>query len=131
MYQPSTHQPAPSSLRNAAIAAASVAFACLALPASAQAARDNQGAVVNFTSCAKPHYPDADLKARHQGTVTLGFLVETDGKVGESKVAKSSGHPGLDEAAHLALAKCSFKPAMKDGRPVKEWTKVQYVWTLG
>jgi TonB family protein len=119
-----------AAIRTSAIATASFVIACVALPVSAQAAGADHGAVANFKSCAKPNYPDADLKARHQGTVTLGFLVGADGKVGDSKVAKSSGHPGLDEAARMAIAQCSFEPAVKGDKPVKEWTKVQYVWSL-
>jgi TonB family protein len=101
--------------------------------ATATAADDaaKQRAVVRFDSCAKPNYPAADLKAGHEGTVTLAFLVETSGKVAESKVATSSGFPGLDEAARSAIAKCTFDPARQDGKPVRDWTKVQYVWTKG
>jgi TonB family protein len=45
-------------------------------------------------------------------------------------VARSSGYPGLDEEARSALQKCSFKPGLKDGKPVSERVMVQYVWTL-
>jgi D-alanyl-D-alanine endopeptidase (penicillin-binding protein 7) len=86
--------------------------------------------VVDFRSCRKPHYPRADLKAGHQGTVTMGFMVDRDGAVLDSMVALSSGYTGLDEAARSALEKCSFTPALKDGKPVAERVMVQYVWTL-
>ncbi len=113
----------------AAVAAAGLLCACLALSASAHAAAD-QAAVADFNSCARPHYPDADVKAGHQGTVTLGFLVAADGSVKQSKVDKSSGFATMDEAARSALEKCRFKPAVKGGQIVEAWTKVQYVWTL-
>jgi D-alanyl-D-alanine endopeptidase (penicillin-binding protein 7) len=86
--------------------------------------------VLDFRSCRKPHYPRADLKAGHEGTVTLSFMVDRDGAVLESMVTRSSGYPGLDEAARSALEKCSFTPALKKGEPVAERVKVQYVWTL-
>jgi TonB family protein len=90
-----------------------------------------QKAVLDFNSCAKPMYPQPDLREGHQGTVALGFKVGQDGKVSASNVQHSSGFPGLDEAARVAIEKCSFKPALKDGQPVEAWTMVQYVWTLG
>lgn len=108
----------------------------LACAGSAHAADQNRQetsthkAVLDFASCAKPEYPQADLQAKHEGTVDLHFLVNPDGSVGDSKVLKSSGFTGLDEAARTALAKCRFQPAAARGKPVKEWTKVMYVWSL-
>jgi D-alanyl-D-alanine endopeptidase (penicillin-binding protein 7) len=87
-------------------------------------------AVVDFNSCAKPNYPVEDINASHQGTVGLAFLINTDGRVLDSKVTSSSGFASLDESAQIALAKCRFKPAMQADKPVQEWTKVQYVWAL-
>jgi protein TonB len=106
----------------------SLALACTA---SAYAAPQGTDApLLNFKSCAKPQYPHADLQAGHEGTVKLGFLVDETGKVKDSKVTASSGFATLDEAARLALAQCSFEPARKHGKPVQQWTKVDYVWQL-
>lgn len=90
----------------------------------------NHTAVADFNTCRKPEYPQADLAAGHQGTVTVDFLVDTDGVVIDSAIARSSGFVSMDEAARGALLKCRFGPALKNGRAVREWTKVQYVWTL-
>jgi bla regulator protein BlaR1 len=87
-------------------------------------------AVADFSSCAKPEYPHADLEAGHQGTTTMQFLVSADGRVLDANVPRSSGHAGLDEAARTALYKCSFRPALAHGRTVASWVAVQYVWTL-
>jgi len=106
----------------------SLALACAA---SAQAApQGSSTAKLDFTSCAKPQYPHADVQAVHEGTVTLGFLVDENGKVKDSKVTASSGFPTLDEAARSALVQCSFKPARKHGKAVQQWAKVLYVWKL-
>jgi len=86
--------------------------------------------LADFSSCAKPEYPKADLASEHQGTTTLKFVVGADGAVLDSGVAHSSGHPGLDDAALTALAKCRFTPALAHGRPVQAATAVKYVWTL-
>jgi protein TonB len=103
----------------------------LACAASAHAAtQGNHTAQLDFDSCAKPQYPAADVQASHEGKVTLGFLVNANGKVKDSKVIKSSGFTTLDEAARSALAQCSFQPAVKKGKAVQEWAKVQYVWEL-
>ena len=106
----------------------SLALACAA---SAHAApQGSSAAKLDFKSCAKPHYPHADVQAAHEGTVQLGFLVDENGKVKDSKVMASSGFATLDEAARSALAQCIFHPALKNGKAVEQWAKVKYVWTL-
>jgi D-alanyl-D-alanine endopeptidase (penicillin-binding protein 7) len=87
-------------------------------------------AIADFRSCRKPEYPHPDLAAGHQGTVTLGFRINENGAVSESAVTRSSGYASLDDAALTAIGKCAFRPALKDGAPVAEWTQVMYVWTL-
>ena len=101
-----------------------------ALPLAGTGTGTSSMAVADFNSCARPHYPQADLDARHAGTVTLAFLVSAEGQVTDSRIRRSSGHPTLDEAAHAALSECRFRPARNHGRPVQRWTQVQYVWTL-
>ncbi|BDT59710.1 hypothetical protein MasN3_32040 [Massilia varians] len=107
------------------IGAASLAHAAPTRPV----AKDTE-AVAKFDTCKRPHYPAESINLHHTGTVTLGFLVGKNGKVKDSKVTKSSGHVALDEAAHTALTKCTFKPATAKGKPVEAWAAVQYVWTL-
>lgn len=85
---------------------------------------------VDLASCAKPVYPAEARAAKNSGTVKLAFLVGADGKLAESKVAASSGHPALDEAAHQALKRCKFRPASAKGKPVESWAHVDYVWAL-
>lgn len=111
------------------LAAMSVAVFAHAAPA-AKSAEPDLAAVADFNSCKRPHYPAESLAQKHTGTVTLGFLVATNGSVKETKITKSSGHRPLDESARTALAKCTFKPATTKGKPVEAWTAVQYVWTL-
>ncbi len=123
------HSPAPKAALGFALACFVAGCAPLA-SAQHDAAGVTQKALVDFNSCTKPMYPESDLRERHQGTVALDFKVGQDGKVTASKVQRSSGFAGLDEEARVALEKCSFKPALKDGRPVEAWTLVQYVWTL-
>lgn len=86
--------------------------------------------VADFRTCAKPVYPEADLRAGHTGTVTMQFLISPDGTVADSHVSKSSGHQGLDNAALQALTLCKFRPAVHEGKPIQAKTYVQYIWTL-
>ena len=123
------NKPARKAALGLALACAMAGCAPLA-SAQHEAGDVTQKALLEFNSCAKPMYPESDLRERHQGTVALDFKVGQDGKVTASKVQRSSGFAGLDEAARVALEKCSLKPALKDGRPVEAWTLVQYVWTL-
>lgn len=86
--------------------------------------------LVQFNTCAKPIYPQESRARGAQGTTTLSFLIDTDGSVVESLVAKSSGYPLLDETARAAIAKCRFRPAMAGDTPKRAWVPVQYVWSL-
>lgn len=107
------------------VVAAAFGGAVHAAPQAAQDARPG----LDTRTCSRPVYPEEDARQKNAGTVTLQFLIGPDGRVLESKLQKSSGYPGLDEAARSGLAKCRFKPPMVDGKPVRAWTAVQYVWT--
>ncbi|MDB5962549.1 MAG: peptidase [Massilia sp.] len=87
-------------------------------------------ALARFGSCVKPMYPKQELRDGVTGTVKMLFLVDTDGKVIDSRVDRTSGSTSLDETARIAIAKCMFKPASENGVPVQDWVPVQYVWTL-
>jgi len=82
-------------------------------------------------SCTAPQYPDEAADMGQTGTSLVQFLIGTDGGVEKSRVASSSGHTALDEAAVRALSQCKFKPAIgTDGKPQEAWTSISYVWTL-
>lgn len=80
--------------------------------------------------CAKPEWPKEALRNEYQGTVQLGFLIGTDGKVRDSRIEKSSGHTILDVTAMDALSRCQFKPSSENGQPVEHWFSMQYRWML-
>jgi bla regulator protein BlaR1 len=118
----------------AAIPVLGLAAACIAgcaqMPGKEKAPMIRTPAVADFGSCAKPEWPRQSLRNENTGTVTLSFLISKDGQVEDSKVMKSSGFRPLDMAAREGIARCHFKPATEDGKPVQSWTNVQYVWTL-
>ena len=78
----------------------------------------------------KVEYPKASLMNEEQGTTSMSFLVNSDGSVADSKLDKSSGFKGLDNAAKKGLSACKFKPGTKDGSPAQTWAKVDYAWKL-
>ena len=86
--------------------------------------------VVKSEGCRKPEYPAVSRRMEETGTVVLQLLVGVDGKVTDSKIAQSSGHPRLDEAARAALSLCSFTPGTTDGKPEPGWGQMKYTWKL-
>jgi TonB family protein len=67
---------------------------------------------------ADPYYSEEARKAKYQGTVLLRYVVDVDGKPKNIVVERSLGL-GLDEKAIEAMRKWRFKPAMKNGKPVR------------
>lgn len=86
--------------------------------------------LMDAKSCEPPKYPKSSLMNEETGTVSLEFLISADGKMVESKVAKSSGSSRLDKAALSALSLCSFKPGTKDGKAAQMTAKIDFVWKL-
>jgi TonB family protein len=71
-----------------------------------------------------PEYSEEALRAKYQGTVVLGMVVEIDGRPYGIKVLRSLKY-GLDEKAIEAVKKWRFQPAMKDKTPVAVYVSVQ------
>ena len=69
----------------------------------------------------RPDYPYELKRQGVTGVVTLVFDVDEKGDVQEAKVQKST-NPQFEQPALDAIAKWKFKPARKDGVPVR--TKV-------
>src|SRR5437762_2642456 len=86
--------------------------------------------VVLASSCEKPEYPPSARRANETGTVLLSFLIDTNGRVLDSKVERSSGSRRLDEAARAGLELCTFRPATAGGQPTRAWARIEYVWRL-
>lgn len=64
-------------------------------------------------------YPKEAEKAKIEGRVLVGFIVDVDGAISEARVEHSS-HPLLDrEALRVIRMMPAWNPAMEDGKPVK------------
>lgn len=79
----------------------------------------------------KPPYPHLSRRLGEEGTVRLNILVNPDGSVARLELAKSSGHPRLDNSAmHTVQSSWKFEPARQGGRPVAAWVIVPIQFTL-
>ena len=66
-------------------------------------------------------YPEAAAHDSIQGRVTLMFVVEKDGSIGDVKVVRGK-HPDLDEeAVRLVKSFPKFTPGKINGTPVRVW----------
>ncbi len=62
-----------------------------------------------------PHFSDEAKKAKYQGVVVVGLIVDAQGNPQSVRVVRPLGM-GLDEEALKAVRKYKFKPALKDGQ---------------
>ena len=75
-------------------------------------------------------YPDIARKAGIEGRVIVQVLVDIDGTVVATKVIKSLGHSGCDDAAVLAIKSVKWRPAKQRDRPVKVWVGIPVIFKL-
>ena len=120
--------PAPVTLSPAAPAPGPTA------PAAPPAPRPQAVAArIDVSTCEKPEYPAAALRADATGTTKIRFTVDATGAVSKAEIERSAGlsreHRLLDRTAVEALSKCRFKPGTDEqGKPVGGTTVVDYVW---
>ena len=76
-----------------------------------------------------PDYTPEASKAGLEGTVILTIVVDEEGKPRDVRVIKPLGM-GLDEKAVQSVEKWRFKPAMKDGHPVKVKAQIEVNFRL-
>ena len=70
----------------------------------------------------QPEFPPTSRRLGETGTVILQVYVLENGKVGDVKVQKSSGHDRLDDAAMREVRRAwRLLPGTEDGKPVAAW----------
>lgn len=69
-------------------------------------------------------YPEIARKAGVEGRVLVWAQIDVEGSVVRTKVVKSLGPNGCDEAAVTAIKSVDWKPAKQRDRPVKVWIAV-------
>ena len=71
------------------------------------------------------YYPEIAQRAGIEGIVIVWAKVGTDGTIQNTKIEKSLGPNGCDEAAVNAIKSVRWKPALDDaGNPVTVWLMV-------
>jgi TonB family protein len=78
-----------------------------------------------------PLYPEIARRQNLEGTVELNVLVDERGTVADVQVVTGAGgKSGLNEAAVDNVRKRRYRPATKDGVPVKVWVPVRVQFKL-
>lgn len=79
----------------------------------------------------EPEYPPSARQRGMEGEVVLSILVDEAGRVVQTRLEKGvAGATELDQAALAAAANARYRPAMKDGEPVKMWTTLRIPFKL-
>ncbi|MGF1670248.1 MAG: energy transducer TonB [Balneolaceae bacterium] len=77
----------------------------------------------------KLRYPEAALKNKIEGKVTLQFVINEKGEVTNPVVLRGIGY-GCDEEALRVIQQVKFTPGLQRGRPVKVRASIQVIFTL-
>ena len=76
-------------------------------------------------------YPPIALRQRVEGIVELNALVDEKGNVADvTVVTPAGGRAGLTEAAVENVKRRHYRPATKDGVPVRVWLSVRVRFEL-
>jgi len=75
-------------------------------------------------------YPEIARKAGVEGRVYVNVLIDEQGNVIDTKILKSLGNNGCDEAAVAAIRKVKWKPAKQRDKAVKVWVGIPVVFKL-
>lgn len=82
------------------------------------------------TKRVNPIYPPQSRQMGEEGVVIFRVLVNENGRPLDIQVMKSSGFSRLDDSAQQALRRWIFAPAMREGQPVRSWSRVQVKFQL-
>lgn len=78
----------------------------------------------------KPEYPAAARRLGLEGKAIIAALVDSNGRVRESKIVRSSGSDYLDSAAVRSAYQNMFSPAIQSGRPIAVWVTYRVEFKL-
>lgn len=98
--------------------------------AQAQVVTPPDGSVISVFGA--EDYPDDALRANQQGEVILRYWVETNGRISDCKVVKSSGFASLDSTTCEILTERARLVPARDGKglPVRSLTASSIVWRI-
>ena len=78
----------------------------------------------------EPYYPRLARISGIEGDVVINCLISTDGRVGDTEVIQSSGHPSLDAAARTFARRLEFAPARQGEDSVDVWLSLEVNFEL-
>ena len=87
-------------------------------------------APARMTENIKPDYPAGSRSRKEEGNVVLELEILESGRVGEAKVAVSSGYRELDASAVKAAMRTRFSPARSGGKAVSSRAKITVRFVL-
>lgn len=87
--------------------------AAVEAPAEVLTVRDSE---LTYRRIPEIHRPPASRRAGEHGTVYLLVYIDTEGRVQQVKVKRSSSFERLDQTAAKAMTQARFQPYIKDGR---------------
>jgi len=126
-----------SAVLSAPAAPEPVAAAALpALPVNGASSRGGEGfaggaqRAARLTSNPKPTYPRLSIRYGEQGEALCRLEIDAEGRVIGAKIARSSGHARLDEAALSAVKRWRFEPATRDGVPEPSFATLPVVFRI-
>jgi TonB family protein len=78
----------------------------------------------------QPVYDDAARRLKQQGEVIVEVLIDETGEVAEARLVQEIPNSRLNDATLRAARRWSYRPAVKDGVPVKVWKSERIVFEL-
>jgi len=72
--------------------------------------------------CPPPVYPMIALRLKREGTVVLRVLIDESGRV--IQIIVVAGVEQLTGAAVAAVSKWTYRPALRQGEPIRAWREV-------
>ena len=100
------------------------------MPAEKEDGGDRVDAKPRWLKRVEPEYPRIAKITGVEGVVILSVFIDESGYVTDTKVVKSLGNTGCDEAAITAAKQWRFIPAQRDGRPLAMWFSVPVLFQL-
>lgn len=83
-----------------------------------------------FVNRVQAVYPEMAKRAGIEGKVIVKVLVGKNGKPEKAQIIKNPGTDIFDEAVINAVMNSTYTPAIQNGRPVKVWLMVPFVFKL-
>lgn len=79
----------------------------------------------------QPYYPPSEIRAGNEGNADLEVYVLPNGRIGDVRIIRSTGHPRLDQSA-IDEAKKTWRliPATRDGVAIAQWHRLRVVFQL-